>query len=58
MEVRRGTVTDLSETDATVAMDDGTVLVVSVPEMIQVELGMAVAVVDTGDGRPVYKWGD
>jgi hypothetical protein len=29
-----------------------------VPERILVEVGMAATVVDVGDGKPVFVWGD
>jgi hypothetical protein len=28
-----------------------------VPEMIHVEIGMCVTIIDTGDGKPIYHWG-
>ena len=39
-------------------MEDGSERVISVPEMIHVEVGMPVTVVDFGDNKPIYKWGD
>lgn len=28
-----------------------------VPELIQVEVGMPVTILDTGDGKPIIRWG-
>jgi hypothetical protein len=53
----RGTVVELHGTEATLEMEDGTRAVADVPEMIHVEVGMAVAVTDVGDGKPIYQWG-
>lgn len=58
MEGQRGTVTAVAGTDATVTMDEGSTRVVPVPDMILVEAGMPVTVIDIGDGKPIYKWGD
>ena len=58
MEERRGTVIAVAGTEVTVTMDDGSISVVSVPKMIVVEVGMPVTIVDTGDDKPAYRWGD
>jgi hypothetical protein len=38
-------------------MDDGSERVVDVPEMILIEPGMPVTIIDTGDDKPLYRWG-
>jgi hypothetical protein len=57
MQQRRGKVTSLDGQEATLLMDDGSTLTLSVPEMIQVEVGMPMLVVDVGDGKPIVRWG-
>ena len=53
----RGTVVELEGEDATVELEDGSRRVVRVPEMIDVEIGMSVRIVDVGAGEPIYLWG-
>jgi len=55
---QRGTVEGLEGAKATLALDDGSERVFDVPERILVEVGMAATVVDVGDGKPVFVWGD
>jgi hypothetical protein len=38
-------------------LPDGSEQVIEVPEMIQVEVGMRVTIVVTGDGKATYRWG-
>jgi hypothetical protein len=38
-------------------MDDGSEIVVEVPELIHVGVGIRVTIIDTGDGKPIYRWG-
>jgi hypothetical protein len=48
----------MTETEATVTMDDGSTSAISLPQMISIEVGMPVTVVETGDDKPIYRWGD
>lgn len=57
MQQRHGKVTSLDGQEATLLMDDGSTLTLNVPEMIQVEVGTPVLVVDVGDGKPIVRWG-
>lgn len=41
---------------ATVQMEDGGSRVVSVPEMLDVEVGTTVKIADPGDGKPIFLW--
>jgi len=42
---------------ATVQMENGESRIVSVPELLDVSVGTTVKIVDTGDDKPVYAWG-
>jgi hypothetical protein len=57
MKEERGTVVEMDGLNATVQMDDGGSRVVSVPEMLDVEVGTTVKIVDPGDGKPIFLWG-
>lgn len=57
-EKRQGTVTEVTDTEATVVMDDdGSTRVVSIPGMVMIEVGMKVKIIDFGDDKPIYAWG-
>jgi hypothetical protein len=53
----RGTVVELKGEDATVELEDGSRRIVRVPELIDVEIGTAIRIVDVGAGEPIYLWG-
>jgi hypothetical protein len=57
MQERRGVVKSLTGSEALVEMDDGTERTLNVPEMISVEVGMSVRIVDVGDDQPIIAWG-
>jgi hypothetical protein len=57
VEEKLGTVSAVTETEVTIAMDDGSTSVVPAPDMILIAAGMRVRVIDTGDGKPIYAWG-
>jgi hypothetical protein len=42
--------------EATVEMEDGTMVTVAIPDALLIEIGSVVTEVDTGDGKPVYHW--
>jgi hypothetical protein len=53
-----GTVTALSGSVARLAIDDGSERVVHRPEMLDIDVGTPVTIIDTGDGQPIYHWGE
>ena len=48
----------LSATEAVVTLDDGSEMTVPVSDMVQIEVGMPVLIVDFGDGAPIIRWGN
>jgi len=54
---QRGVVKLLTATEATVTLDDGSEMTVPASDMIQIEVGMPVLIVDFGDGAPIVRWG-
>jgi hypothetical protein len=56
MKEERGTVVEMDGLSATVQMEDGGSRVVSVPEMLDVEVGTTVKIADPGDGKPIFLW--
>ena len=54
---RRGLVKELEGEKATLAMEDGSELVVTAPEVVCAKVGMKVTVIETEHGRPVLRWG-
>ena len=53
----RGTVVAMNDQDATVLLEDGESRIVSVPEMLDVSVGTTVKIIDTGDNKPIFAWG-
>jgi hypothetical protein len=58
VEEKRGVVRLLSATEAVVTLDDGSEMTVPVSDMVQIEVGMPVLIVDFGDGAPIIRWGN
>jgi hypothetical protein len=67
MEERRGVVTKIADLgdravpplfshEATVAFEDGTTAVVSIPDNLMIEVGSKVTEIETGNGKPIYNW--
>lgn len=57
MKEQRGVVKSLTATEATVTLEDGSEMTVPVSDMIQIDVGMPVLIVDVGDGAPIIRWG-
>jgi hypothetical protein len=53
---QRGAVKSMTAT-ATVTLEDGSEITVPVSDLIQIDVGMSVLIVDVGDGAPIIRWG-
>jgi hypothetical protein len=53
---QRGVVKSLTATEVTVTLEDGSETV-PVSDMIQIDVGMSVLIVDVGDGAANIRWG-
>ena len=53
----RATVVELEGEWATLELDDGSRREVRVSDLIEVEIGMTVRIVEVGAGEPIYLWG-